>query len=77
MPKKAKKGVSNVTVIGVCGDHPGSYYIYTFKTNQGAKAFIRKAKAHDDDAVTRWDVIGTTTDTPKATYEYHRHWVED
>ena len=70
------KGVKNVTVVGVLDDYPGSYYIYTFKTKQGAKAFIRKAKAHDGDAVTRWDVIDTTTDTPKATYEMHRFWVE-
>jgi len=62
--------------VGECADYACSY-VYAFTDPDEAMQFVEWAQAHDDDAVTHWDILTETFGTAKSTYDRHRKWVEE
>jgi hypothetical protein len=63
-------------VVGECADHACSY-VYAFTDPDEAMEFVELVQAHDDDAVTHWDIVTETVGTAKDIYYRHRKWVEE
>lgn len=61
--------------VGQCPAHDCTY-VYTFTNPDAAIDFVALAKQHDDDAVTRWDIITERPRTALEAYAAHRAWVE-